>query len=170
MGLRPGGEGVRRESALRLVPQEPQGRRHRVQHLPRRTENLYHGQLRDAGLCRAGRAAADGEGDSAQNGRAVPQYEDALHRRRPGGARAHHAPRHPLFGPLPRDEKRRGEREADTGVVRQGLSHEGLHLQGRARHADDPARLDSPPQANHACLDGGARPPHGLCKGLCRRT
>ena len=96
--------------------------------LPRRVENLHHDQLRDADLCRAGRAAADGEGDSAQDGRAVPGDEDAFRRCRQGGARPDHAPCRPLFGPLPRDEARRGGREGDQRRFRQTLQHAGVHL------------------------------------------
>ena len=52
-------------------------------------------------------------GHPAPHGRPVPAHQDALYRRRQGGARAHHASRRPLFGPLPRDEERRREREGD---------------------------------------------------------
>ena len=93
VGLRSGGEGVRGESALRLVPQEPQGRRHALQHLPRRPEDLYHDQFDNADLCRAGRPETDGIGHPAPHGRPVPAHQDALYRRRQGGARAHHASR-----------------------------------------------------------------------------
>ena len=169
MGLRPGREGVRGKPALRLVPQEPQGRRYALQHLPRRAEDLHDGQLDDAEICRTSRAEADAERDPAPYGRAVPQYEDPLHRRDARGAGADHAACHPLFGSLPRDGGCRGERETDHGGVRQTLFDEGLHVPGRARHADDPARFDPAPQTDHARVVRGARSPHGVCQGVCRR-
>ncbi len=151
------------------MPQEPQGRRHALQHLPRRAENLYHHQLHHAALRRAGRAEAVGRGHPAADGRPVPADQAALLRDHACRARANHGPGRALFGPLPRDAPRRIQRARHRSGLRQALFDEGLHLQGRARHAHDPARFDSSPQAYHARRVPRARPAHGLRQGLCRR-
>ena len=102
VGLRPGGAGVRGEPALRLVPQERQGRRYALQHLPRRAEDLYDGQLDDAEICRTSRAEADAGGDpargvcDAQYRNTTPSSRDA---RGGSGGRGHPA-RHPDPSPL----------------------------------------------------------------------
>ena len=101
VGLQRGGQGVREQSDLRLVPQEPQGRRHALQHLPRRTEDLHDDQLADAGLCRAGRAEAARKGHPAGHEPAVPVDEEHLRGCHARGAATDHAPGDPLFGPLP---------------------------------------------------------------------
>ena len=86
LGLRTGGQGVRRKSDLRLVPEEYQSRRHALRHLPRRSEDLHHDRLPDAGIRRAGHSKADGVGDPAPDGRTVQTHQNALHRRRQTGA------------------------------------------------------------------------------------
>ena len=58
------------------------------------------------------------------------------------------------------------DEKTDPGKLRQALSDEGLHLQGRTRHGTHTPGLDPPPQADHACLVRGDRSSLGTREGL----
>ena len=138
MGLRAGRQGVREQPDLRLVPQEHEGRRHALQHLQGRAENLYHDQLHDAAVRRGGDAQTIAHGHPAQDGRPVPFDQGALPEHVGRRTREDRTAGDALLRPLPRPQRGGAQRGRDRPHLPHALPHAGLHLPRRTRH--DPSR------------------------------
>ncbi len=169
MGLRAGRQGVREQPDLRLVPQEHEGRRHALQHLQGRAENLYHDQLHDAAVRRGGDAQTIAHGHPAQDGRPVPFDQGALPEHVGRRTREDRAAGDALLRPLPRPQRGGAQRGRDRPHLPHALPHAGLHLPRRTRHDPLAARLDPPPQTHHARRIRRHRTADGPRQGLRRR-
>ena len=153
-------KGVRGESALRLVPKNTKADGTPYSDFYRDGLKIYT-TITSRMQAYAEQAVTEADGDGHRQpkmdaGAAIAEVLFLEPDRAEG--QADHAPAIRYSDPLPGVEEcpeaaRRRSRRRSTNQC-----NEGLHLQGRAGYADDAARSRIPPQADHACRDGGDGP------------